>query len=347
MTEPRTIAVTLPEGTARRLDKALADAVPAEAHLSRSRLQALIAAGAVARAGVAVTDASAPAEAGQVWIIALPGMAPAGDAPEDIALDVVWEDADLAVIDKPAGLVVHPAPGAATGTLVNALLHRMGDSLSGVGGERRPGIVHRIDRETSGLLVVAKTDRAHHALSAQFAVHTAERSYLALAWGAPDQADPRLMGMAGVSAEPGGVIRIEGAIGRHPTDRKRMAVVRAGGRRAVTRVRVLQRFGGGARPAASLVECRLETGRTHQIRVHLAHAGHPLIGDPVYGRARKVAKDALPGSVVSALVAFPRQALHAATLGFRHPDGGEMLQFSSKIPADFNRLLTLLQGSGA
>ncbi len=336
--------VTLPEGVARRLDKALAAAVPESAHLSRTRLQALIAAGAVSRAGEVVTDPGTPASPGEVWVVQVPPPRGVHMAAEAIPLNLVFEDDDVAVIDKPAGMVVHPAPGSPEGTLVNALLHHFAGGLSGVGGALRPGIVHRIDKDTSGLLVVAKSDRAHHALAALFAAHAVERSYLALVRGAPDMADPRLAGLDGVTGEAGGVIRIQAPIGRHPGDRKRMAVVK-GGRHAVTRVRVLERYGPPERPALALVECRLETGRTHQIRVHLSHVGHPLVGDPVYGRPRPIAGGALAPEAIAAVAAFPRQALHAATLGFEHPADGRLLQFSSPVPDDLNTLLTILQGS--
>lgn len=301
--------------------------------LSRSRLQALIAEGAVARAdGAPVTDARLRMEPGTEMVLTLPPAVPARAAAEEIPLVVVFEDVDLIVIDKPVGLVVHPAPGAREGTLVNALLHHCGASLSGIGGALRPGIVHRIDKDTSGLLVVAKNDAAHQGLAAQFAAHALERRYLAVLRGAPDPADPRLAGLGGVSWEPGGVLRIEGNIGRHPGDRKRMAVLSAGGKPAVTRVRVLERF--GAPPVAALVECRLETGRTHQIRVHLTFAGHPLAGDSVYGRRGET----------GLLADFPRQALHAATLGFVHPRTGEAMRFEAAPPADFAALLAALRG---
>jgi 23S rRNA pseudouridine1911/1915/1917 synthase len=259
---------------------------------------------------------------------------------------VVYEDADLIVIDKPAGMVVHPAPGQWTGTLVNALLHHCGDDLPGVGGAKRPGIVHRIDKDTSGLLVAAKTDRAHLGLSAQFAAHSVDRRYLALVHGLPHYADPRLRGIRGVEAEPGGIVRIATGIGRHRTDRQRQAVLWDGaGRSAVTRFRVLEGFGNP--PVAALVECWLETGRTHQIRVHMAHAGHGLVGDSVYGGARKVAPRAV-GAVAAALAAgFPRQALHAATLGFDHPVTGERLSFASDLPDDMAGLIAALKAGGA
>jgi 23S rRNA pseudouridine1911/1915/1917 synthase len=230
-------------------------------------------------------------------------------------------------------MVVHPAPGAERGTLVAALLHHCGASLSGIGGVARPGIVHRIDKDTSGLLVVAKTDAAHAGLAAQFAAHDLERSYLAVVWGVPDRADPRLAGQPAVSFEDGGWVRVEAAIARHRTDRKRMAVV-AGGRRAVTRFRVEARFGPAERPHTSLLRCRLETGRTHQIRVHLTHLGHPLVGDATYGR---------PRASPPAAAAFPRQALHAATLGFVHPVTGASLRFESPAPPDLAQLMAALR----
>ena len=317
-----------------RLDKALGRDVPAEAALSRSRLARLIAEGAVSRGGEVVTDLKARTAAGEVWEIALPAPEELETLPEAIPLAVVHEDADLIVIDKPAGMVVHPAPGAWTGTLVNALLHHCGDSLSGIGGARRPGIVHRIDKETSGLLVVAKTDRAHHGLAAQFEAHSVERHYTALCHGVPSRGDPRLAGVPGVGFEPGGVIRIDAAIARHRSDRQRMAVTRTGGRRAVTRLRVVEAFGG----AAAMLDCWLETGRTHQIRVHAAHAGHGLVGDPVYGGRRRLSAAALPPGAAAAAAGFPRQALHARTLSFTHPVSGAALRFEAPLPADMTSL---------
>ncbi len=308
--------------------------MPEGAGLSRSRLQALIADGAVAGAdGGVLIDARMTLQPGTELVITLPPAMPDRAEPEDIPLDVVHEDADLIVIDKPAGLVVHPAAGAPRGTLVNALLHHCGGSLSGIGGTIRPGIVHRIDKDTSGLLVVAKTDRAHHGLAAQFADHSIDRRYLAVSHGAPERADPRLSGLPGIAWEPGGILRIEGNIGRHPGDRKRMAVLSHGGKRAVTRARVLERFERGGKPVAALVECRLETGRTHQIRVHMAFAGHALAGDQVYGRKGGPA----------GIAGFPRQALHAARLGFIHPVSGATLSFDSGLPHDLNDLITSLR----
>ncbi|NNU81503.1 RNA pseudouridine synthase [Halovulum dunhuangense] len=345
----RTISITLGPGAPARLDKALAEAVPASRALSRSRLQALIADGAVSRDGTVLTDAKARVAPGETLVLTLPPPAPARAEAEAIALVVVWEDADLIVIDKPAGMVVHPAPGAESGTLVNALLHHCGASLSGIGGEERPGIVHRIDKDTSGLLVVAKSDRAHHGLAAQFAAHSVERSYDALCWGCPDPADPRLAGLPGVSFEPGAAIRIEAALGRHKTDRKKMAVRRdPGARHAVTRLWVEERFGTGPRPAAARLTCRLETGRTHQIRVHCAHVGHPLMGDPVYGGKRSLPASAFGpdrlDAIASALAALPGQALHAATLGFDHPVTGEPIRLSAPPPAAFTNLSSALRG---
>jgi 23S rRNA pseudouridine1911/1915/1917 synthase len=324
-----------------RLDKALARDVPEEASLSRSRLAKLIAGGAVRRGGAAITDAKARAAEGEVYEIALGPAEAADTGAEDIPLEIVWEDGDLVVIDKPAGMVVHPAPGSHSGTLVNALLHHCGDTLSGIGGERRPGIVHRIDKDTTGLLVVAKSDRAHHGLAGQFEKHRVERRYLALVHGVPDQNDPRLHGVKGASFEAGGILKIATQLARHKTDRQRQAVLFHGGRHAVTRVRVIETF--GAPPAAALVECWLETGRTHQIRVHMAHAGHGLIGDPVYGGRRKLSPRAAGEGAAQAAATFPRQALHAATLGFRHPVSGENLTFESPLPADFAALLAALR----
>ena len=291
-------------------------------------------------AGGTLGDPSAKVKGGERVAVALPPPLPATPEPEVIALDIVHEDADLVVVDKPAGMVVHPAPGAWTGTLVNALLAHCGESLSGIGGERRPGIVHRIDKDTSGLLVVAKSDAAHQGLAAQFAAHDLERSYAALVWGIPDRADARMAGLPAVRFEPGWV-RVETTIGRSRSDRKKMAVNVRDGRRAVTRFRRIARLG----PCA-LLECRLETGRTHQIRVHLTHLGHPLVGDPVYGRAR-TPPAALPEALRTALAGFPRQALHAATLGFVHPLTGEALRFESPIPSDMAALVAMLRENGA
>ncbi|SMO33056.1 RluA family pseudouridine synthase [Paracoccus laeviglucosivorans] len=334
------ILIHVPEGLSDRLDKALAALAPEEAALSRSRLAKLIAEGAVFGPSGAVTDGKSKVEPGE-YAIDIGEPEPLEAQPEDIPLVIVHEDADLIVIDKPAGMVVHPAPGAPNGTLVNALLHHCADSLSGIGGAARPGIVHRIDKETSGLLVVAKTDRAHQGLAKQFADHSAHRRYLALAHGLIDPADARLRGLPGLAFEAGGILRITTMLGRHPSDRQRQAVSFDRGRHAVTRARLVEAF--GAPPSAMLVECRLETGRTHQIRVHMAHAGLGLVGDPVYGGARRPSAKALGAQAAAAMLAFPRQALHAAELGFEHPVSGQMLTFASPLPPDMAALLEILR----
>jgi len=295
--------------------------------MSRSRLRQLIDEGRVTQSGATIKDPNHRVKPGERYRIELPPPAPARPQGQDIPLTVVYEDADLIVIDKPAGLVVHPAAGNPDGTLVNALIAHCGESLMGVGGERRPGIVHRLDKDTSGLLVAAKNERAMRSLAKQFANHTIERAYHAVVWGSP-----RL-----------GEGRIETQIGRNPFDRKRMGVMRAGGKEAVTRYRVLERF--GERPLAALIECRLETGRTHQIRVHLTHLGHPLIGDPSYGRARQAPRAKTPEEELAyrSVTEFPRQALHAYLLGFQHPSLHKTLRFESEWPADFAALVRSLQ----
>ncbi|MEM9031646.1 MAG: pseudouridine synthase [Pseudomonadota bacterium] len=322
-----------------RLDKALARFVPEGAHLSRSRLARLIVEGAVFRGGAPVLDAKARVSEGEAFEIRVDVPAETHLIAEDIPLSIVHEDDHLVVVDKPAGLVVHPAPGSPSGTLVNALLGHFGGDLSGVGGERRPGIVHRIDKNTSGLLVVAKSDSAHHGLAAQFEAHSVERAYTAICYGVPDPGDPRLRGLRGVAFEPGAVIRLTTGLQRHRTDRQRQAVVFGAGRRAVTRVRVLQAFGRHA----ALVKCWLETGRTHQIRVHMAHVGHGLLGDPVYGGKRRVTADL--GEAAEAANAFGRQALHAGLLGFDHPVSAQRLCFEAPLPDDLAELLSLLRGA--
>lgn len=336
------LRVVIGDNPPDRLDKALARDVPEEAALSRSRLMRLIAEGAVTRAGSVISDSRAKVSTGDVFDIAVAPAVEVETRAEAIALSVVHEDEALIVINKPVGMVVHPAPGTGSGTLVNALLHHCGDSLSGVGGERRPGIVHRIDKDTSGLLVVAKSDRAHHLLAAQFEAHSVRRRYLALAHGAPDAGDPRLRGVRGVSFEGGGVMKITSRLDRHRHDRQRQAVFFDRGRHAVTRARVDEVF--GAPPQLALLECWLETGRTHQIRVHLAHAGHGLVGDTVYGGRRKLSAAALPDGAAEAVAAFPRQALHAASLGFIHPSTGAEMEFEAPLPRDMADLLAHLRG---
>lgn len=317
--------------------------MPEEANLSRSRLAKLIAEGAVTRGGEALTDAKAKVTEGEVIEITVPVAEETHMLPEAIPLEVVWEDHDLIVVNKPAGMVVHPAPGTPSGTLVNALLAHCGDDLSGVGGEKRPGIVHRIDKDTSGLLVVAKTDAAHHGLAAQFEKHTVERHYRALVYGVPDMADPRLKGIRGVSFEQGGIVKITTQLARHKTDRQKQAVTWSGGRHAITRAHVVETF--GTPPSVSLLDCWLETGRTHQIRVHMAHAGHGLVGDPVYGGRRKPSDTALGTHAAQELRDFRRQALHAATLGFEHPVTKEQLRFEARLPDDMARLIEVLGGN--
>jgi 23S rRNA pseudouridine1911/1915/1917 synthase len=301
-----------------RLDKALADAFPG---LSRARLQALLAEGAVRRDGEPVAGGSAKATPG-LYTVTLPPVAPADPQPEAIPLAVLFEDADLIVVDKPAGMAAHPAPGSETGTLVNALLHHCGDSLSGIGGVARPGIVHRLDKDTSGVMVAAKSDRAHVGLSALFAAHDIERTYIALTRGAPSPARGR----------------IETLIGRSSSDRKKMAVLRSGGRNAITDYVVKAVFGAparpGAAPMAARVVCTLQTGRTHQIRVHLASRGAPILGDPVYGSGSPAA----PVRAAMTDAGLKRQALHAAVLGFVHPVTGEALRFETPPPGDMRVL---------
>lgn len=314
-----------PEEAGLRLDKALAGKVPA---ISRSRLQALVMAGHVVLDGQVETDPSVKLKQGQRFALAVPPASDPAPRGQEIPLAVVYEDADLIVIDKPAGLVVHPAAGHADGTLVNALIAHCGESLSGIGGVRRPGIVHRLDKDTSGLLVVAKNDAAHAALSAQFADHgrtgPLERAYLALVWGAPRRAN--------------GVVHTW--IDRSPRNREKMAVAPEGrGREAITHYTVLRTFPARAEtPVASLIRCELETGRTHQIRVHLAHVGCPLMGDDVYGSGFATKASCLPEGAARALGALGRQALHAALLGFSHPSTGETLVFESDPPSDFAAL---------
>ncbi|MBS9475496.1 RluA family pseudouridine synthase [Ancylobacter radicis] len=312
-----------PEDEGLRLDRVLARHLP---ELSRTRLQALIASGQVSREDHPVTSGSAKVGAGQHFRVDVPPPEAAEPVAQDLPLVIVHEDEDLIVVDKPAGLVVHPAPGNPDGTLVNALLHHCGDSLSGIGGVRRPGIVHRLDKETSGLLVVAKNDRAHQGLAAQFADHgrtgPLERAYLAFVWGVPDLASGT----------------VDAPLGRHPVSRERIAV-RASGRFAITHWNLLASFNDReGRPIASLVECRLETGRTHQIRVHMAHIGHSLLGDTVYGGGQRTKANRLGEEARARLETLGRQALHAARLGFEHPRTGEFLSFDSALPPELAAL---------
>ena len=337
----RLVTFQIAENPPKRLDKALSRDVPEEATLSRTRLARLMAEGHVQVNGTEVRDPKGKVAEGDSVEITVPVADETHIGPEDIPLDVIYEDDDLIVINKPADMVVHPAPGTPNGTLVNALLHHCGDTLSGVGGVQRPGIVHRIDKETSGLLVVAKSDRAHQGLAAQFEKHTVERYYRAVVYGVPDANDPRLRGVRGVSFEPGNIMRITTMLARHKTDRQKQAVYFDQGRHAVTRSRIVEAYGTPA--VVSLVECWLETGRTHQIRVHMAHAGHGLVGDPTYGGRRKLAEKAIGAGALSAVLAFPRQALHAAVLGFEHPVSGEHMRFEAPLPDDMAGLIDALQ----
>lgn len=336
------LLVTIGPNPPKRLDKALARDVPEAAELSRSHIVRLIGDGAVTREGVPATDQKAKVSEGERYVITLAAPAQTHMEPENIALDVIWEDADLVVVNKPAGMVVHPAPGTPRGTLVNALLHHFGGNLSGVGGQMRPGIVHRIDKDTSGLLVVAKSDRAHHGLAAQFEQHLVERKYSAVVFGVPDAGDARLRGIKGVQFESGNVMKITTHLARHKSDRQRQAVLFQGGRHAVTRVRLVERF--GAPPAASLVDCWLETGRTHQIRAHMAHVGHGLIGDQTYGGRRTLSAKAVSAAALDSVGSFSRQALHAAHLGFRHPVDGRDMRFEAPMPDDMAALMVALRG---
>ena len=322
----------------QRLDRILADALP----LSRNQLANLVRDGHVVVDGRTARRPSQSVRQGQTVVVEAPPPEAPRATPQDIPLRVIFEDADVIVVDKAPGMVVHPAPGSPDGTLVNALLHHCGDSLSGVGGVKRPGIVHRIDKDTSGLLVVAKSDAAHRGLAAQFEAHEVERYYRAICYGVPDASDPRLRGVRGASFEPGNILKLTTGLARHRSDRQKQAVVFEGGRHAITRVRVVEPFGTPA--AAALVECWLETGRTHQIRVHMAHAGHGLIGDPAYGGRRLLPERALGAGAVAAASRFARQALHTAVLGFEHPLSGARLRFESPMPADMAGLVAALRG---
>ncbi|RVC63284.1 RluA family pseudouridine synthase [Mesorhizobium sp.] len=317
------------DAVGQRLDQWLAGQLGPD--MSRSRVQMLIRQGAVSIGGKVVEEAKRKMSAGERVAVEMPEPEPAEPRGEAIALDILYEDDELIVINKPAGLVVHPGAGNWTGTLVNALIHHCGDSLSGIGGVRRPGIVHRLDKETSGVMVVAKTDRAHKALSEAFADHgrtgDLERAYLALVWGIPSR--------------PTGTV--DAPLGR-AADRVRRAVVPQGrddARHAVTHFSVIERFGERQKDlaTASLVECRLETGRTHQIRVHMAHIGHPVVGDPDYGQAFRTKANRLPEPLKGAVNAFPRQALHAWLLEFRHPATHLTMRFEAPIPRDMEELV--------
>ncbi|MBL6622816.1 MAG: RluA family pseudouridine synthase [Alphaproteobacteria bacterium] len=312
-----------PEANGTRLDRYLAEASE-QPGLSRSRIKALITDGQLKCNGAVLTDPAAKVRGGADYQLFLPAPKPAEPQAEAIALDILYEDAHLIVLNKPAGMVVHPAPGAESGTLVNALIAHCGDSLSGIGGVLRPGIVHRLDKDTSGVMLAAKSERAHQRLSEMFAAHDLDRVYQGLVWGLP-------------AAREG---LIDEKLGRHRQDRKRQTVTQDG-RPARTHYRILRDLP----PFGGLAECRLETGRTHQIRVHMAHIGHGLIGDPIYGRPPRAGQmpDRVSREALAILRAFPRQALHAAQLGFRHPVTGEKLAFETALPADIRQLIDRIE----
>ena len=316
MNEDITYTVPVPEDkSGMRLDRFLADQLP---ELSRSRLKVLITDGYVAACGEVETNPSAKVKGGPYTVQIPPAIAATPEA-QDIALDVVFEDEHLIIINKPAGLVVHPAAGNLDGTLVNALLAHCRGSLSGIGGVSRPGIVHRLDKDTSGLMVVAKTDQAHRHLSSQFAEHSLERAYKAVVWGVPSPREGK----------------VDGNIGRSSANRKKMAVVTRGGKTALTYYKVEKVIGGGA----SLVECRLSTGRTHQIRVHMSSIGHPVVGDPQYGGGNQKRLRLADPQVRDAILGHKHQALHAYLLGFIHPDTGEGMRFERNLPNEINELI--------
>jgi 23S rRNA pseudouridine1911/1915/1917 synthase len=320
--EPDESSITVTVGGAdagARLDAWLAGALE---DVSRSRVKQLIKDGCVTSGGAAVCDPALAVRAGQAFAVSIPAAVPAAPAGQAIPLAVVYEDDWLICVNKPAGMVVHPAPGNSDRTLVNALIAHCGGSLSGIGGVLRPGIVHRLDKDTSGLMVAAKNDKAHRHLARQFADHSIERIYRALVWGVPRP----LKG------------EIEGNVGRHPTHRTKMAVVTDGGKHARTYYQVERRFAD----AVSLVSCRLATGRTHQIRVHMAHRGNPVVGDRVYGRQRNLPGQGADSAAAAAIRGFGRQALHAAVLGFEHPGTGERVRFECDLPDDIRDLVATL-----
>ena len=316
----RSIGPVASDQAGTRLDKWLAGAV---ADLSRERLKTLIKQGRVRADGETITDPSYRVKPGQAFVVAVPEPISPIPEPQEMALEIAFEDDAVIVVNKPAGLVVHPAPGNPDRTLVNALIHHCGDSLSGIGGVRRPGIVHRLDKDTSGLMIAAKTDAAHQALAADFVAHRIKRKYQALVWGIPTPASGN----------------IEGSIGRSRKNRRKMAIVTRGGREALTRYKVIERFG----EAVSLVECKLATGRTHQIRVHMTHIGHPIVGDTTYGRAPARKLKSLSMDAAQAISRAKRQLLHAATLGFRHPASRTVMTFDSTLPVEFENVVTKLR----
>ncbi len=321
MTERRALDhIVASDEAGERIDRVLARA---HSEVSRARIQSLIEGGRLIAGGVTITDPNYRVKPAERLTLRIPPPSPARPEGEAIPLNIAYEDDQLLVVDKPAGLVVHPAAGNPKGTLVNALIAHYGDSLSGIGGERRPGIVHRLDKDTSGLMVVAKTDRAHIHLSNQLSARTLSREYAALVWGVPAPLEGR----------------IEGNIGRSRRNRKKMDVLQEGGKPALTHYRVERAFG----QLASLVTCRLATGRTHQIRVHMAHIRHPVLGDPTYGGRHQNRTNAAPSEVQAALAGFKRQALHARRLAFHHPATNEMVELESPLPADMAALENALE----
>ena len=317
---PRTVGPVAGDQAGTRLDKWLAGAV---ADLSRERLKTLIKDNRVRADGETITDPSYGVKPGQTFDVDVPEPTSPIPKPQEIPLVIAYEDEAVIVVNKPAGLVVHPAPGNPDHTLVNALIYHCGDSLSGIGGVRRPGIVHRLDKDTSGLMIAAKSDAAHQALAADFAARRIDRKYLALVWGVPKPS-------AG---------KIEGNIGRSPKNRRKMAIVSRGGREALTQYKVRERFGD----AVSLIQCKLATGRTHQIRVHMTHIGHPIVGDATYGRAPARKLRSLPMDTAQAISDANRQLLHAGTLGFRHPSTEAVMSFHSDLPVEFETIITKLR----
>ena len=321
MKQDNTYTVHVPDDKAGcRLDRLLAETLT---DLSRTRLKALIEEGHVECGGRVIKSPSAKTKAAEQYLVSIPPVRPAIPQGQEIPLEVLFEDEDVLVINKPVGLVVHPAAGNLEGTLVNALISHCGDSLSGIGGVSRPGIVHRLDKGTSGTMVVAKNDHAHQHLSEQFAKHSLERAYKALIWGVPSPREGKISGL----------------IGRSPYNRKKMAVLNRGGKYACTHYQVLEQYG----LSASLVECRLETGRTHQIRVHMSSIGHPVIGDPVYGGAAKGSRRLLPETIKSHVEGINNQLLHAYLIGFEHPRSKEFISINVDITNQFKMLIDILQ----
>jgi 23S rRNA pseudouridine1911/1915/1917 synthase len=308
------------DAAGQRVDRYVANQVAA---LSRSRVKALIEEGRLRCDGAPVREPADPVRPGTIYDLTIPAPAPATPQPQAFSFDILYEDRDLIVLDKPAGLVVHPAPGNPDGTLVNAVLAHCGSGFTGIGSERRPGIVHRLDKDTSGVMVVAKTQLANDTLTAAFAARDVDRAYLSLCWGVP----------VPTSGE------IEGAIGRDPKDRKRMAMVTRNGKAALTRYRTMRAW----QTSVALLECRLATGRTHQIRVHLSARGHPVVGDPLYLRRIPAVARTLSDTIRQKMLDFPRQALHAARLGFAHPRTGAVLSFETPLPPDMVALLDALE----